>query len=304
MDQTDNQLAISLTPEEKALFFKQGFIGPFRIYEEKEAKHILRQVRIKNNIRTNILFNNDVNYDRHFDISELSRHVCNPGIVGRVSSILGEDLICWRSEFFPKFPGAKGTEWHQVGDHSYATGEPMLVPTAQQEGMPLDLTVWTAFTDATIENGCLKFMPGSQNKMYFDSSKVIETGRDAAYRSVEADTSFYGYNFADFKIDDSWEPDESKAVAMEMKPGECVLFSSKCMHGSYPNITERNTRFAISARYLATHVQVYPNAESFQAHGGHFDLTHYGPILVSGKDDYGHNRLRTENNLGETFRWY
>ncbi|WP_108867384.1 chlorinating enzyme [Aquimarina aquimarini] len=291
----------SLTPEEKKQFFEQGFIGPIKVYEPEEAKNILKQIRIKGADHSKMLHKNTLNYDRHFDIEELTNHICREEIVERLASIMGDDINLWRVEMFPKYPGSKGTEWHQVQDYSYATGKPQLIPTATEEGIPFDLTVWTTFTDATKENGCLKMMPGSHNKMFFDEKKNISTGREEAYTAVESDTSFYGYNFSDFKVDSNWEPDESKAAVLEMKPGECVIFSARCMHASFPNTSERSTRFAVACRYVQGQVQVYPNTSTFRAHGADFDLKDWGCVKVSGTDTYGHNKFRTKNNLGQPF---
>jgi non-heme Fe2+,alpha-ketoglutarate-dependent halogenase len=282
-------------------FQQNGFIGPFSLYDPQEAKEILQCIRIKNLDRSHILFDNDVNYDRHFDISELSRHIGHPGIISRVREIMGPDLLAWRTEFFPKFPGTNGTEWHQVRTYQYANGTPQLLPTEPCDGVPYDLTVWTAFTESTKENGCMKFLPGSHKKFYYDESKIPQTGRDRDYGSVNSNTAFYGYNFEDFKIDAEWQPDESQAVAMEMNAGECVIFTAACVHGSFSNTTKHSVRFAISARYVPTHVRVYPDQKSFRAHGGYFDLSNYGSVLVSGHDKYNHNPIRRENNLGETF---
>jgi non-heme Fe2+,alpha-ketoglutarate-dependent halogenase len=282
-------------------FWENGFIGPIKLYEPEEAKEILSQIRMNNQDRSHILFDNDVNYDRHFDIPELTQHIGHPKIIEVIRQIIGKDILSWRTEFFPKFPGSVGTEWHQVANYQYASGKPQLVPTQPQEGIPIDLTVWTTFTEATKENGCMKFMPGSQKKLYFDESKLPATGRSEDYESVKADTGFFGYNFADYKIDPDWEPDESKAVTLEMNPGECVIFTARCMHASHPNISKRSTRFAISSRYVATHVKVYPDMDDLRVHGGYFDLTNYGTILVSGEDIFKHNRIRKENNRGIPF---
>jgi non-heme Fe2+,alpha-ketoglutarate-dependent halogenase len=284
-------------------FEKNGVIGPFKVYEPEEAKELLNKIRINNLDRSHILFDNDVNYDRHFDIPELTQHVGQLAITEKLRAVFGhENILCWRSEFFPKFPGAKGTEWHQVEDYRYASGEPQLVPIENYPlEAPLDLTVWTSFTDATLENGCMKFLPGSHRVRYFDESKQPAGGREQVYKSIEADTQFFGYNFADFKVDPFWEPDESQALAMEMKPGECVIFSARCVHASFPNITKRSTRFAITARYVPSYVRVYPDTEILKAHGAEFDLRNYGCVLVSGQDEYGHNRIRTTNNRGIHF---
>lgn len=289
-----------LSTTELESFEKNGFLGPFKLYESDEAKNLLKTIRVKNQDRSHILFDNDVNYDRHFDIPELSTHISHPGVIKRLNSIIGNDLLCWRTEFFPKFPGAKGTEWHQVANYQYANGVPMLEATVNTN-QPLDLTVWTAFTDATKQNGCMKFLPGSHKKKYYDESKPIERGRAAKYQSISADTGFFGYNFSEFRVDTTWEPNENEAIAMEMQAGECVIFTATCVHASYPNITERQTRFAISSRYTPTHVKVYPNQTHFFSHGSVFDLKDYGAVLVSGQNKYSHNRLRDSNNLGEKF---
>lgn len=302
LDTSVRSTSEGLTSEELAFFNDNGFAGPFKLYEPDEAKALLHEIRIKNLDRKHILFDNDVNYDRHFDVPELSNHISHPGIVNRIRSIIGQNILSWRTEFFPKFPGSAGTEWHQVANYQYATGQPMLEPTENFPNVPVDLTVWTAFTDATRENGCMKFLPGTHKKLYYDESKKANSGREEKYKSVEEKTLFFGYNFDDFKIDPEWYPDENKAITLEMKPGECVIFTARCIHGSHPNITERSTRFAISSRYVPTHVRVYPNMKEFSAHGGKFNLERYGAVLVSGEDTYKHNKLRDENNLGQSFK--
>jgi len=285
----------------KALFDRDGFVGPIKLYEPDHARCILHEIRTYNQIRDNMLFDNDVNYDRHFDIPPLREHIGHPVIIDALRQIVGNNLLCWRTEFFPKFPKDTGTEWHQVADYSYATGSPMLVSSRGPEDNLLDLTVWTAFTDTNEQNGCMKFLPGSHKQLYYDERKRPGVGRNATYGSVTSKTGFFGYEFEDFKIDPNWIPDETVARAMPMAAGECVIFSARCVHGSYPNTTERQVRFACTARYTPTHVKVYPGWRYFQAHGGQFDLTNYGCVLVSGCDEYGHNRLREYDNLGDRF---
>jgi non-heme Fe2+,alpha-ketoglutarate-dependent halogenase len=289
------------TPQEEAEFFQEfGFIGPFKLYEPDEARRILRDVRLKNVDRSKAIFDNDVNYDRHFDIPELSAHIGHPEIVRRVQNILGPDLFCWRTEFFPKFPGSQATEWHQVEEYKYTTGRAQLVPTVERNNTPFQLTAWTTFTESNKENGCLKFLPGSHKRWYFDESKSAENGH-GKYNPVTSETAFYGYNYADFKLDPSWVPDESQAAAMIMEPGEFVIFTAKCVHGSYANTSKRSTRFAITARYAQTDVKIYPDTNEFNEHGGAFNLTNWGSVLVAGTDRFHYNRVRAENNLGQPF---
>jgi non-haem Fe2+, alpha-ketoglutarate-dependent halogenase len=283
-------------------FFERGFYGPFKVYEPEEANRIIMEVR-KNALSTDkAIFQNSCNYDRHFDIDALARHVVNGEIVRHVRAILGENLLCWRTEFFPKFPGAKGTEWHQVERFQYTTGSPQLQPRDGKPGDdPFELTVWTSFTESTVENGCLKFLPGSHFKKYYDETITPKTGRGERYSPVVSETSFFGYNFSEFKVDPDWEPSEDDAVSMVMRPGEAVVFTARCVHGSHPNSTKNKTRFALSSRYVSTDVMVYPTRQNFVEHGGYFDLSQYGAVLVSGRDEYGLNRLRAETNTGFQF---
>lgn len=282
-------------------FVRDGFFGPIKLYEPQEASKLIRDIRVKNQDRSKVLYPNNVNYDRHFDIPELARHITHPTIVKYLKAILGPDILLWRTEFFPKFPGSKGTEWHQVRDYSYANGKPQLLPTESDWNAFIDITVWTTWTPATRQTGCMRFVRGSHRDWYFDERKPTTHGRDA-YDVNSADTQFFGYDFEDFVIDKDWRPAPEDVVELEMQPGEAVIFTANCVHGSLPNITERETRFAIAGRYVPTHVRVYPDQEHYTAHGARFELADYGSVLVAGGDEYGHNRLRSNDNHGQAFR--
>jgi non-heme Fe2+,alpha-ketoglutarate-dependent halogenase len=282
-------------------FVRDGFIGPITVYDPDVATEMIREIRIQNQNQTNALYHNSVNYDRHFDIPHLTRHFSDPTITKYLRAILGPDVLLWRTEFFPKFPGSVGTEWHQVRDYSYANGNPQLLPTVSDWNAFIDITVWTTFTPATRRTGCMRFVRGSHRQWYFDERKETNQGRRGQYDVNASETQFFGYDFSDFVIEPGWVPAPEDVVELEMRPGEAVIFTANCVHGSLPNVTERETRFAIAGRYVPTQVRVYPDQNGFTAHGANFDLSPYGSVLVSGRDDFGHNRLRTENNLGEPF---
>ncbi|MEO6502530.1 MAG: chlorinating enzyme [Jatrophihabitantaceae bacterium] len=282
-------------------FGRDGFFGPIKLYEPDEAEALIREIRINNQDTSRALYRNSVNYDRHFDIPQLATHIAHPTIVKYLTAILGPDVLNWRTEWFPKFPGAKATEWHQVRDYSYANGKPQLLPTESDWNAYIDITVWTTFTPATRDRACMRFVRGSQRHMIFDEHKATNNGRSDDYDVAYSNTAFFGYNFSDFKIDPKWEPGADDVVELEMNPGEAVIFTASCVHGSTPNITERETRFAIAARYVPTHVRVYPEQDAFSAHGATFDLDKYGCVLVAGENRYDHNRMRTEDNHGKKF---
>ena len=63
-----------------------------------------------------------------------------------------DDVSCFLSQFIFKNPGAWGQPWHQ--DSLYFPFEP---------ARPV-VGVWLAVTEATLENGCLHVLPGSNHE--------------------------------------------------------------------------------------------------------------------------------------------
>jgi non-heme Fe2+,alpha-ketoglutarate-dependent halogenase len=86
-----------------------------------------------------------------------------------------------------------------------------------------------------------------------------------------------------------------------MKAGQFVIFWSTLMHSSLPNITENQTRMAVTARYVPTAVKVYPDCDHVEEYGSKVSLDKYGVVVVAGKDEYGHNRVVNENLKGHPF---
>ncbi|MEE2659315.1 MAG: phytanoyl-CoA dioxygenase family protein [Candidatus Latescibacterota bacterium] len=79
-------------------------------------------------------------------------HVCHPRVVAIVRQLLDtRDLKMYGDQLFMKAPET-GTEqpWHQDS-------------TSWRDIFPMDLvTAWTALDDASTDNGCLEFAPGTQ----------------------------------------------------------------------------------------------------------------------------------------------
>ena len=272
----------ALTDAELTEFDRAGFIGPFELYSPEEAQRKWSiDIRPKLMSRTTSVFPNSVlNYDRHLDVPALKEVVISPKIVDRLQSILGDEILCWRSEWFPKYPGDAGTEWHQAKRFFEFEGQPKLQPTVELDKTKdyWVITVWVAMTDSTIDNGCMKFMPGShKEKWFFDESKA-----NAFETQNQANSGFFGYSWEGLKVDENWSPDEDKAVTMEVKAGQFFIFTSKCLHGSFPNATKDETRFAMSARYVLPEVYVYKDMTSFNALKEVLSLDKYKPMLVSG----------------------
>src|ERR1700722_18804448 len=73
----------------------------------------------------------------------------HPEVLDLVEELIGPDIILWSSLLFYKRPVAGPlTPWHRDG-YSYPI-------------TPLETTsVWIAVYESTIQNGCLRFIPGS-----------------------------------------------------------------------------------------------------------------------------------------------
>jgi non-heme Fe2+,alpha-ketoglutarate-dependent halogenase len=300
----------TLSAQQLEQFQRDGFIGPFDVYEPDEMERALRAMRPKLiDSRQGVYHQGDAlsgttnlaSYDRHLDVEFLARHVTRPEIVNRVTSVLGDDALCWRTEFFPKYPGDEGTDWHQADNFANVGKHPQIV-WPQDAGFGGALTVWTAFTDSTLDNGCLQFIPGSHKTMNYDENKIIEYDADRINQSVKNGIrrGFYGYDYRQLQKDPDWSPDESKAKAMVMRRGQAIMFWSTLMHASYPHSGRTNEmRLGFTARYVPTAVRVYPYQDTLAEYGVEVSLEKWGCVLVSGKDEFGHNRYvdRTVNGF-------
>ena len=283
---------------DRSTFAEQGYIGPFTLWEPDEMTAWWKGTRKAlldpaNNARK--AFDNPVNYDRHLDIPALSKLVTEPEIVRRMQALIGPDLFCWRTEFFPKNPGDSGTGWHQV--ETYAIGEAttgMLEATDRSPDAPMELTAWVAFTEASKENGCMKVLPGSHRRWRYDELAPMK------WNGAAKDNAFFGYNYDDIKIDKDWDPDQENVRHLEMRPGQFIIFTARCIHGSNPN-TSRRQRMGFAIRVVPTHVRVYGGLTEFTEFGHQFRLDRHGCVLVAGEDEHHLNRVAGTNAWGEPF---
>jgi non-haem Fe2+, alpha-ketoglutarate-dependent halogenase len=302
----------ALTSEELESFQKNGFIGPFTLYSPEQMKEEWRKARLRLLDRSKAIYQdidtisgvtNIANYDRHLDDEFLADHIGRAEISDRVASILGPNVLCWRTEFFPKYPGDEGTDWHQADTFANASGKPQIL-WPEQEEFGGTITVWTGFTDATIENGCLQFIPGTQDSMNYDETKRMSYAPEKARDLVKEGTrrGFFGYDYRELQIDKDWAPDESKAVSMQMKAGQFIIFWSTLMHASHPHsgITQE-PRMGFASRYVPSSVKIYPDTDYVEEYGGKISLERYGAVQVAGNEVPGYNRIATHTTRGKKF---
>jgi non-heme Fe2+,alpha-ketoglutarate-dependent halogenase len=302
-----------LTDDELAQFERDGFIGPFTVYEPDEMTKRWNAIRRGVVDRSRAIYPSDSfggntnisNYDRHLDVDLLSQHIQHPRIVDRVASILGRDLLCWRTEFFPKYPGDEGTDWHQADTFANASGRPQIAwgEDRDRSAHGGTITVWTAFTDATVETGCLQFIPGTHRTMNYDETRGMTYRPENVNAELKDGVTrgFFGYDYRELQKDPDWRPDESQARPMVMARGQAIIFWSTLMHASLPNTSGKEYRMGFATRYVPPTVKTYPDTELVEEYGGAVPLDHYAAVLVSGEDRIGINKLATENRRGYPF---
>jgi phytanoyl-CoA hydroxylase len=140
-------------------------------------------------------------------------------VVDAVSELIAPDIDVFLSQFIFKTSGAWGQPWHQ--DSFYFPFEP---------ARPV-VGVWLAVTEATLANGCLHVLPGSQTEPVH--THVLDRRPGANY----------GY----FEIDDH---DMAAAEPVLMHPGDLLVFDSHLMHRSTDNESD-GIRAAMVYHYAA-----------------------------------------------------
>ncbi|MDQ1910710.1 phytanoyl-CoA dioxygenase family protein [Paenibacillus sp. GD4] len=183
-------------------------------------------------------------HQRHRWAYELATH---PGIVAAMKQILGDDLVLWAMHFWYKEPGnGKYIPWHQ--DINYWPMEPAINATA-----------WVSLGWSIRENGCLRVIPGTHRS-------IVE------HASTGDESSAFTQGIAAELID------ESKAVDVEMSPGQIAFFNEATFHGSDRN-DSNIPRVAFSVRYTTPEVKFL-----MEEWGG--DTSRIRTYLVSGEDRF------------------
>jgi non-heme Fe2+,alpha-ketoglutarate-dependent halogenase len=290
-----------LTDSQIAFFQENGFVGPFPLYSAEDAVARWNRAKVEMVLSKNKPHHSTIiNYDRHLDCKTISEHVTRPEIVSKLRSLMGDDILCWKTNIFPKYPGDTGTGWHQVETFAAAQENDVPVPalkyTEKSNHLAYELTVWTAFSPVRREHGCMTFLPGTHKKWYYDETKSMK-------REVEQKRNdFFGYNYSELKIDENWDPDAQEVVEMEMEAGQFVIFLAKCVHGSLPNVTKEQVRMGFASRYVSPSVKVYDGVTSLNEFGEKINLDYHGCVLVAGEDKYGYNKIHQVNLNGYPFR--
>ena len=243
---------ISLNLKKVLKFHEDGWLGPFNLIDEKQMKIIEKKIfsQIINPNKSESKNKADYLHNRHLD-NRLIWNLCShPNLVNKAKCLLGEDLICFRSNLqfkksetnFKEGEGEFGeVPWHQ--DSAYYTFLPNIA-----------LTAWIAITNTTFKNGCLKIIPGSHHKQVpHDSNNELKSFQKKA-------NPFF--------------IDENESINVELKPGQFIFFNENLLHSSCKNISNQ-PRLGLSPRITPSFV-FFPEWRSTNV------------LLLCGKDRFGH----------------
>lgn len=181
-------------------------------------------------------------------LPSFARLVRHPKMIAAASAVLGPDLILWGSGLFIKEANTPSfVSWHQ--DLTYWGLD-------QAD----EVTLWVALSPATVESGCMRFIPGSH-------------GRNI----VPHADSFADYNLLTRGQEIAVEVDESDAIDVVLQPGQASIHHGHLFHASGPN-GSADRRIGAAIRYIVPAMKSTAGPETEVS-------------LISGEDRHGNFRL-------------
>jgi phytanoyl-CoA hydroxylase len=152
-------------------------------------------------------------------------HLLNQKIILDISkALLGLNTALFGAHYIAKRPyDGRPVGWHQDG--SYWPLKPMNV-----------ISLWIAGTQSNKENGCMRVIPGSQNKKLLKPSDM-----------VSLDANKYVLDLAINKND----VNEKEAIDIELKPGDISIHNPNIIHGSNSNYSDK-WRMGLTIRIIPT----------------------------------------------------
>jgi non-haem Fe2+, alpha-ketoglutarate-dependent halogenase len=222
---------------------QDGFHFPIRVLAPGEALGYRRRLEALEAAHGGRL-TAELRQKPHLLLTWLADLVRHPAILDAVEDVLGPNLLVWSTSFFIKEAHDPAfVSWHQDATY-WGLSEPDVV------------TAWVAFTDATVENGAMRMVPGSH-------------GEQLAHRDT-----FAPHNLLSRGQEIEVAVDEGRGVDVVLRAGEMSLHHVRMVHGSPANRSD-DRRIGFAIRYLPTYVRQVAGAED-------------GAMLVRGVDDCHH----------------
>ena len=190
--------------------------------------------------------------------------LAHPAIVETLTACVSPNVKAVQSMLFIKAAGKPGQAWHQDEDY---------IPTRDRSLVG----AWIALDDATIENGCLWIIPGSQKP------------------GVLWDQDWHGDRRFDCALESQNFPYEDEdAIPVEVKAGTIVFFNGYTLHRSLPNTAPSGYRRALVNHYMSASSFLpwsAPRSEEPRDQKGMAKLDHRDIVMIAGVDPYAHHGL-------------
>jgi phytanoyl-CoA dioxygenase PhyH len=212
-----------LTQEQIDRFWRDGCVFPIRVMPEADALALRARLEAFEQT-TGAPLSGDLRHKSHLLFRDLGDLVRNTLIVDAIEDLYGPDLFCWTTNFFIKeAQNPAFVSWHQDSTY-WGLNKPDVV------------TAWVAFTPSNAANGAMGFIPGTHtgdqipHRDTFAKNNLLTRGQEVAV-----------------------DVDASKAVTIELQPGEMSLHHVRLVHGSPAN-PSNDRRIGFAIRYIPTSV--------------------------------------------------
>jgi len=233
-----------LSRSEVSQFELDGYVSPVPVLSVAEANDLRKKLEEVEAAQNGALY--PWQRSKSFLLFKwLNDLVRNPRILDPVAQLIGPDILLWNTIFWIKDAGAKNfVSWHQ--DTKYW-------------GLSSDkvVTAWLALSQASVEAGCMKVMPGTHR------GEVLSH-----------EDRYHADNMLTRGQEISIDLDEAKAVFMPLAVGEMSIHNYRLAHASGPNCSS-DRRIGISIHFMP------PDTQQII---GNWDCA----MLVRGSDQYGH----------------
>lgn len=230
-----------LTPLQLESYRKFGYVAPIRVMSVEQT--LMLRARLEAfELSQGGPLKGILRHKSHLLFTWLNDLVRQETIVDAVEDLYGANLLCWTSNFFIKEASDPAyVSWHQDSTY-WGLSKPDVV------------TAWVALSESSKSNGAMEVIPGTHlldqipHKDTFARNNALTRGQEIAV-----------------------EVDRSRAVAIELQPGEMSLHHVRIIHGSPPN-SSSHRRIGFAIRYIPTDVQQLEGDDS--------------ATLVRGVDDF------------------
>lgn len=252
-----------LTPDQVAEYHEKGYVVPdYRLSEET-----LESIRRDHDrlLAAHPEFRDNCSALLSYDMAFLN-YARDPNILDMAEQVIGPDIALWNMSFFAKpAHNGKKTPYHQDGE--YWPIRPLAT-----------CTVWIAVDDATVENGCLKLIPGSHK----DKRLMAHAQRNDPELTLQQELL-------------PNEFDESAAESLVLEAGQMSLHDIYLAHGSEINVSDKPRR-GMTLRLMPT-TSVYDRdvAREMYAERRGNDMSHHSIFLLRGEDRSGGNDFRVRS---------